>query len=196
MARARKDADGAERNAAAAGRHPGGINTFANANLVDKAACMKDVDYRGSGEGAYDQPRPVGGAIFTRPITRTSRRRAWVVAICSALIGCIVSIARLWKYQLVITSARARSSGCLRSISSERHPVYDRLGGVAFRAANPPGGSMRAYPTRPSSLAPSASVSCARPRVRSGLRGSGQRGISRFRRREGALAGYAFVTSN
>ena len=106
---------------------------------------MKDVDYRGSGEGAHDQPRPVGGAIFTRPITRTSRRRAWVVAICSALIGCIVSIARLWKYQLVLTSARDRSIGCLRSISSERHPVYDRLGGVAFRAANPPEGSMREH---------------------------------------------------
>jgi hypothetical protein len=48
-----------------------------------------------------------------------------------------------WKYQLVILSARNHSIGCLRSISSERYPACDRLGGVAFRAANPPEGSMR-----------------------------------------------------
>jgi hypothetical protein len=51
---------------------------FASASAVDRAA--------------HDQPRQFGGAIFTRPITRKSRRRAWRFAILSAMIGAIVSI--------------------------------------------------------------------------------------------------------
>ena len=106
---------------------------------------MKDVDYRGSGEGR-SRSAETG---WRRHLYSTNHKD--IETTC--LGGCDLLgtdrlyrfIARLWKYQLVLTSARDRSIGCLRSISSERHPVYDRLGGVAFRAANPPEGSMREH---------------------------------------------------